>query len=291
VTPDIESPITPERWLETLVRLALAEDVGAGDATTLATVAPDARGRARVVAKQTLVAAGVEAALAVFHACDPELVVTTPVADGDRVLPDEDVLLVSGRLPPILTGERTALNFLGRLSGVATLTRHFVDAVHGTGARILDTRKTTPGWRSLEKAAVRAGGGFNHRMGLYDFVLVKDNHVAAAGGVTAAVQRVRTSQAATLPLEVEVTSLDELEEALRLRVKRVLLDNLSPETMAEAVRRAHRLGPERPELEASGNVTLENVRAVAETGVDWISVGALTHSAPSADLSLRVERS
>jgi nicotinate-nucleotide pyrophosphorylase (carboxylating) len=280
----------PEGELAQLVQRALAEDVGAGDATTLATVDPEALGRARVVARQSLVLAGVEAALAVFRACDPELLVTVPAGDGRRVLVGDDVLLISGRVAAILTGERTALNFLGRLSGIATLTRSFVDAVRGTGSRILDTRKTTPGWRALEKAAVRAGGGFNHRMGLYDFVLVKDNHVAAAGGVRAAVERVRASSAATLPLEVEVTSLAELEEALRLQVPRILLDNFPLEGLAEAVRRAHGLGAGRPELEASGNVTLENVRAIAETGVDWISVGALTHSAPAADLSLRVER-
>jgi nicotinate-nucleotide pyrophosphorylase (carboxylating) len=198
---------------------------------------------------------------------------------------------VTGRLAPILTGERTALNFLGRLSGIATLTRRFADAVHGTGARILDTRKTTPGWRALEKEAVRAGGGFNHRMGLYDYVLVKDNHVAAAGGVRAAVARVRESPAAKgLAMEVEVTTLAELDEALALRVQRILLDNMSLDAMTEAVRRAHALGSGRPELEASGNVTLENVRRVAETGVDFISVGALTHSARSVDLSMRVER-
>jgi nicotinate-nucleotide pyrophosphorylase (carboxylating) len=212
------------------------------------------------------------------------------VEDGQRAHPGDVVLRVLGPLASILTAERAALNFLGHLSGIATHTRRFVDAVAGTGARILDTRKTTPGWRALEKEAVRAGGGTNHRMGLYDFVLIKDNHIAAAGGITAAVERVRASPRATgLPVEVEVTSLDELTEALGLRVERILLDNMSLGAMADAVRRARVLGPERPELEASGNVTLETVRSVAETGVDWISVGALTHSAGAADLSLRVE--
>jgi nicotinate-nucleotide pyrophosphorylase (carboxylating) len=275
--------------LEALVRLGLAEDVGSGDATTSATVAPAATGSAVIVAKEDLVIAGLSAAEAVFKACDPALDVAAHGPDGRRVLAGDVVLRVAGRLAPILTGERTALNFLGRLSGVATLTRRFVDAVHGTGARILDTRKTTPGWRALEKDAVRAGGGTNHRMGLYDFVLVKDNHVAAAGGVSAAVARVRESAARGLPLEVEVTTLEELEEALSLGVQRVLLDNMSLETMAEAVVRTHARGPDRPELEASGNVTLENVRRVAETGVDFISVGALTHSARAVDLSMRVK--
>jgi nicotinate-nucleotide pyrophosphorylase (carboxylating) len=244
-----------------------------------------------VIAKEDLVVAGLRAALAVLLACDRGLEVTLLGPDGRRVPAGDSVLRVAGRLAPILTGERTALNFLGRLSGIATLTRRFADAVHGTGARILDTRKTTPGWRALEKEAVRAGGGFNHRMGLFDYVLVKDNHIAAAGGVSAAVARVRENPAAAaLAMEVEVTTLAELEEALALHVERILLDNMSPEMMEEAVRRTHALGPGRPELEASGNVTLENVRRVAETGVDFISVGALTHSARTVDFSMRVER-
>ena len=280
---------SPGPTLEALVRLALEEDVASGDATTAATVPDAVLGSAMVVAKEDLVLAGLEAAGAVFKACDNRLEVALLGPEGRRVRAGEPVLRASGRLAPLLTGERAALNFLGHLSGVATLTRRFVDAVHGTGARILDTRKTTPGLRSLEKAAVRAGGGFNHRMGLYDFVLVKDNHIAAAGGITAAVARVRESGARALPLEVEVTSMQELEEALALGVERILLDNMTPARMAEAVRRAHELGERRPELEASGNVTLENVRAVAETGVDWISVGALTHSARSADFSMRVQ--
>jgi nicotinate-nucleotide pyrophosphorylase (carboxylating) len=279
-----------EAALDALVRLALEEDVGPGDATTSATVPADAAGGAVIVAKEALVVAGLAAAGAVFTACDRDLVVDTRGGDGRRAVEGETVLSVSGRLAPLLTAERTALNFLGRLSGIATLTARFVDAVQGTGARILDTRKTTPGWRILEKEAVRAGGGSNHRVGLYDFVLIKDNHIAAAGGITAAVGRVRDSAASDLPMEVEVTSLEELTEALGLDVERILLDNMAPETLAEAVRRTHALGERRPELEASGNVTLATVRRIAETGVDWISVGAVTHSARAADLSLRVER-
>jgi len=197
-----------------------------------------------------------------------------------------------GRARPILTGERTALNFLQRLSGVATMTRRFVDAVAGTGATILDTRKTTPSFRLLEKAAVRAGGGGNHRIGLYDMVLIKDNHIAAAGGITAAVRRVREHDRAGLPIEVEVTNLAELDEAIDAGVDRILLDNMDLETMRAAVERVRERAGEgrpRPLLEASGNITIDRVRAVAETGVDLISVGALTHSAPALDLSLRID--
>ena len=276
--------------VERLVRMALDEDVGSGDVTTLWTVPDDTTGSAVVVAKEDLVVAGTEPARRSFLACDAGLAVEPAAEDGRRVRAGDPLLTVHGRLAPILTGERTALNFLGRLSGIATLTARFVDAVRGTGARILDTRKTTPGWRALEKEAVRSGGGFNHRMGLHDFVLVKDNHIAAAGGITEAVLRVRRENQGGLPLEVEVTSEPELEEALALGVGRILLDNMSPEALARAVRRARELGTDRPELEASGNVTLDNVRRVAETGVDWISVGALTHSARAADVSLRVGR-
>jgi nicotinate-nucleotide pyrophosphorylase (carboxylating) len=295
----LTGPPGPEAWLEgealdasfdALLRLALAEDVGPGDVTTQWTVAPDARGSAVIVAKQNVVIAGLGPCIRTFHAVDSELEVTPSTTDGAALAKGATLLRVAGRLGSILTAERVVLNFLGHLSGIATLTRRFVDAVQGTGARILDTRKTGPGWRVLEKSAVRAGGGFNHRMGLHDYVLVKDNHIAAAGGITAAVAGVRAHNERKLPIEVEVKSLEELEEALALGgLDRILLDNMTAETMRAAVRRTHEIGTERPELEASGNVTLDNVRAVAETGVDWISVGALTHSAPAADLSLRVE--
>ncbi|MBW3533844.1 MAG: carboxylating nicotinate-nucleotide diphosphorylase [Gemmatimonadetes bacterium] len=275
--------------LGTLVRLALAEDVGAGDWTTLWTVSEARLVRAVVVAKQDLIVAGTAAAVAVFDAVDPELAVEVAVADGQRAAAGDVLLRLAGGARPILTAERTALNFLGHLCGVATLTRRFADAVRGTGARIVDTRKTTPGWRTLEKAAVRAGGGTNHRMGLHDMVLVKENHIEAAGGLEAAVERVREANDDGLPVEVEVRTLEELERALELGLDRVLLDNMDVPTLREAVARAGRVGQGRPRLEASGNVTLDTVRAVAETGVDLISVGALTHSAPGADLSLRVE--
>jgi nicotinate-nucleotide pyrophosphorylase (carboxylating) len=287
----LEGYVAPSRSesLYSLVRVALAEDVGPSDWTTAWTVSPDARGRAVVVAKADLVVSGVEAAGAVFAAIDPGITMGVVRGEGLRAASGDVVLELSGAAGRILTAERVALNFLGRLSGIATLTREFVEAVRGTGARIIDTRKTTPGWRHLEKAAVRAGGGGNHRMGLYDMVMIKDNHIAAAGGITAAVKRVREHNEEQLPIEVEVRSAAELEEVLELYVDRILLDNMDTKALCAAVERVHRLGAERPELEASGNVTLATVRAVAETGVDLISVGALTHSAPVADLSLRME--
>ena len=280
--------MTRDETLELLISLALEEDVGSGDVTTLWTVDAEAEGRAAIVAKEPLVVAGTDAALRVFHRVDPQLDLKVVVADGEGAGEGEVVMRIQGSLRSILTAERTALNFLGRLSGISTLTRRFVREVVGTGATILDTRKTTPGWRVLEKAAVLAGGGGNHRMGLHDMVLVKDNHLAAAGGVLAAMERVRKENTAGLPVEVEVGTLGELAEALSVKVDRILLDNMSLETMAQAVTRTRALGEDRPKLEASGNMTLDRVRSVAETGVDFISVGALTHSAPVADFSLRV---
>ena len=278
----------PGEALRRLIDWALEEDVGPGDVTTLLTVPAEVHGLAVIVAKKELVLAGTEAARAVFLSCDDQLEVGLYARDGCRLYPEERALAVHGPLRSILTAERTALNFLGRLSGIATLTARFVEAVTDTHAKVLDTRKTTPGWRHLEKDAVKAGGGFNHRMGLYDFILIKDNHISAAGGITNAVSRARARDGESLPLAVEVTSREELEEALALGVDRLLLDNMTPRAMAHAVRRARELGEARPQLEATGNVTLATVREVAETGVDWISVGALTHSASSADLTLRI---
>ncbi len=281
--------MTPDAALERIIALALEEDVGPGDWTTLWTVDEASRGRAVIVAKDTLVVAGTDPSVKVFERVDPQLDVRVLVEDGGSAAPDEEVLEVRGALRSILTGERTALNFLGRLSGIATLTRRFVEAVEGTGARILDTRKTTPGWRLLEKAAVRAGGGENHRVGLHDMILVKDNHLVAAGGVEAAVKAVEERNREGLPVEVEVTTLEELEDVLLLDVDRILLDNMDDATLRRVVERTAELGEGRPLLEASGNMTLQTVGGVARTGVDFISVGALTHSAPSADLSLRVK--
>lgn len=281
-----------EAHIDSLVAAALAEDVGAGDWTTLWTVPPDRFAHATIVARAAGVLAGVDVATRVFRRLDPRIEVIAERGDGDAVSPGDVVFRIHGPARAILTGERTALNFLQRLSGVATLTRRFVDAVAGTGVRILDTRKTTPGWRALEKAAVVAGGGHNHRYGLHDMVLLKENHIAMAGGITAAIARVREANAAGLPVEVEVRDLAELEEAIAAGARRILLDNMDLDTLAAAVRRARELVPgpdDRVVLEASGTMRLDRVAAVARTGVDDISVGAITHSAPALDLSLLVE--
>jgi nicotinate-nucleotide pyrophosphorylase (carboxylating) len=266
-----------------LIDRALAEDVGAGDVTTAALVPAGARARARIVQKAPGVVAGLGVAAAVFERVDPELGWRPHAREGEW-RDGGPVAEVDGSVASILRGERVALNFLGRLSGVATLTARFVRAVEGTGARILDTRKTTPGLRELEKAAVKAGGGRNHRLGLFDAMLVKENHIAAAGGVGEAT-RSALGAADGLRVEIECASLADVDEALAAGAKALLLDNFSNEELAEAVARV----AGRAELEASGNVTLETVRAIAETGVDYISVGALTHSAAALDLSLKIE--
>ncbi|MGH3117429.1 MAG: carboxylating nicotinate-nucleotide diphosphorylase [Gaiellales bacterium] len=273
-----------------LVRAAVArfvrEDVGHGDVTTGAVVPSNAVGTARIEARADFVVAGLEIAASCFEYVGPGTIRWTPLlSDGSSVVAGDVLARLDGSLHTILTGERTALNLLGRLSGVATLTRSFVAAVEGTPARIVDTRKTTPGLRLLEKYAVRVGGGHNHRFGLDDGILIKDNHVRAARGVGEAVARARNAAPHGLVIEVEVTDLSELDEALAAGADAVLLDNMTPEMVREAVTRAGG----KALLEASGGVTLENVRAYAEAGVDLISVGALTHSAPTADVSLEVE--
>lgn len=269
--------------LETIVRRALDEDIGDGDVTVEATVPAGSRAVARITQKAPGVVSGVDAAQCAFALCDPgaEVVVDGPEGawrDGGPVL------TVTGDAAAILAAERTALNFLGRLSGVATLTRRFVDAVEGTGATILDTRKTTPGLRMLEKSAVRAGGGTNHRIGLFDEILIKENHAAMAGGVGAAVLAARRHRP-ELPLVCEVRNPAEIEEALDAGAPRLLLDNFDEEGLRAAV--AQVAG--RARTECSGGVTLETVKARASTGVDFISVGAITHSAPALDLSLILE--
>ena len=263
------------------IKRALEEDIGAGDVTTDSIVPTGASLRGRIIAKQQGIVAGLEVANEVFRTLNPQIAFDARVEDGSRVTRGTVVAEVNGEARALLTGERTALNFLGRMSGIATLTRQFVDAVAGTSATILDTRKTAPGLRTLDKLAVRFGGGQNHRTGLFDMVLIKDNHIDFAGSITAAVERVRSS-GITLPIEVETRTLDNVREALALGVERILLDNMSPETMREAVKIADGCA----KLEASGNVTLENVLEVARTGVDYISVGALTHSPRVFDVSL-----
>ncbi len=271
-----------------LITSALEEDVGPGDWTTLWTVLPETTGRARIVAKAEGVIAGSGVAREVFRRIDPDLDVEVLAGDGSRVAPGDLIMVVEGSAASILTAERVALNFLQRLSGTATATRRYAEAVRGTGAAILDTRKTTPGMRELEKAAVVAGGGRNHRFGLHDMVLIKENHIAAAGGIPAAVARVREHNSTGLEVEVEVTTEEELREAIGAGVDRILLDNMASEQLRSAVALARELDSE-VELEASGGVTLESVRSIAECGVDFVSVGALTHSAPALDLSLLLE--
>ena len=262
----------------------LQEDLpdGAADATSLATIAADARAEGVMAAREDGVVAGLGIAAAVFHlVVGDEVAVTDRVPDGTRVAAGDVVMRVSGPTRGLLTAERTALNFASHLSGVATATSHWVAALDGTRARVLDTRKTLPGLRALQKYAVRCGGGVNHRFGLTDLAMVKDNHVIAAGGVVPAYRAVR-EQFPDLPVEVEVTDLDQLRELLEVGCDRILLDNMSPEVMAQAVEIANG----RASLEASGGLTLERARVVAETGVDFISVGALTHSVTVFDLGL-----
>ena len=270
-----------------LVPVALDEDLGPADWTTQWTVAADQVGQATAVAKAAGVIAGLGCAQEAFREVDPQITFEPSVLDGQAVAEGAAVFRVRGPARGILSAERVALNLLQRLSGVATLTRLYVGEVQGTGARITDTRKTTPGMRSLEKAAVRAGGGTNHRFGLHDMVLIKDNHIAAAGGITAAVEAVRRQNSAGLAVEVETTSLEQVDEALRVGADRIMFDNMPLELLRRAVARVHAADGPRPETEASGGITLATVRAIADTGVDFISVGALTHSAPALDVSLQ----
>lgn len=270
-----------------LVEEAIREDLGLGDLTTDAIIDPGVPGHGRMVLKETGVVAGLEAAEMVFNILDPGTLFRSKIQEGE-VLPSGTIIAhIDGMLSTILRGERTALNVVQRMSGIATLTRAFVDAVSGTSAKITDTRKTAPGLRVLDKLAVKIGGGVNHRFGLDDMVLVKDNHIDAAGGVGAALKRVAASvghRKRTFPVEVETRSMSEVEEALRYPVvDRIMLDNFTVEEMKMAVDRIAGA----VEVEASGNVTLANVREIAETGVDFISVGALTHSARALDISLK----
>ena len=266
-----------------IVSRALAEDLGDGDATSAATVDESARARATIAQKAPGVLFGLDAAEEAFRQLDPDVEIERLAPEGEW-REGGPVLRIHGRTRALLGAERTALNFLQRLSGVATAAARAVKEVEGTGAQILDTRKTTPGLRTLEKAAVRAGGGVNHRAGLYDAILIKENHAAAAGGVGEAVRRARAASP-DLPLEVECRNLDEIDQALAAGATRILLDNMPPDGLRDAV--AHVGG--RATLEASGGITLHNLREVATTGVEFISIGALTHSAAALDLSLTLE--
>jgi nicotinate-nucleotide pyrophosphorylase (carboxylating) len=269
--------------VERAIRAALAEDLGlAGDITTDPIIPADAHGEAAIVARQAGVVTGLDLVEAAFKALDPQAVITRVVDDGGTVEAGGTIARVQARTRALLTGERTALNFLGRLSGIATLTAAYVAKVDGTGARIACTRKTTPGLRALEKYAVRCGGGVNHRFGLYDAVLVKDNHIAAAGGLKAALERLRPRAGHMVKVEVEVDTLQQLEEALRFPIDAVLLDNMDAETLKKAVT----LAKGKVLTEASGGVNLETVAEIAAAGVDLISVGALTHSPRNLDSSL-----
>jgi nicotinate-nucleotide pyrophosphorylase (carboxylating) len=268
--------------IEAIVRRALEEDMGDGDVTTDCTLSPTAILKGQFRAKEAGIMAGFEVAKLTFALLDERVEFTPRVTDGDPVEIGQVIATLSGPGRALLSGERVALNFLQRMSGIATLTRRFVEAVQGTPAIILDTRKTAPGLRLLDKWAVRLGGGQNHRFGLYDMVLIKDNHIAAVGSISQAVVRVRAGDKRGRPIEVEVKTLGELQEALELGVDRIMLDNMSPAEMRQAVT----LTDGRVPLEASGNITLENVATVAATGVNYISVGVLTHSVQALDISL-----
>jgi nicotinate-nucleotide pyrophosphorylase (carboxylating) len=274
----------PRHALGRVIRTALEEDIGPGDITTGAALNGDETGIARATAKTEMVVAGIDVFGAVFLTLDSSLIFTAQRRDGETAGEGDLLAEISGNISSILTAERVALNFFQRMSGIATMTRRYVDAIAGMRAKILDTRKTAPGLRILDKYAVRAGGGHNHRFALYDGVLIKDNHITAAGGIGPAVRRIRECAPHTLKIEIEVKDMAELEEALAAGADTILLDNMGIAEMAEAVNRVAGKIP----LEASGNMTLERVREVAATGVDLISVGALTHSVTAADISLNV---
>jgi nicotinate-nucleotide pyrophosphorylase (carboxylating) len=270
--------------LDRLIDLALEEDIGSGDVTTQAVVDPELQGEAHIRAKGTLVVAGLPVAARVFHKLDAKVVFAAAVDDGQEVDKGTVLARLTGPVATILTGERVALNFLQRLSGIATFTRAMAARVAGSSAVLVDTRKTTPGWRALEKYAVRQGGGHNHRLGLYDGVLIKNNHLTAVGGISEAVRRAKARAPHWLKIEVEVTDLEGLEEALNAGADLILLDNMDDATLLQAVK----ITRGRALLEASGSMTADRLAKVAATGVNRISMGALTHSAPAVDIHLRL---
>jgi nicotinate-nucleotide pyrophosphorylase (carboxylating) len=276
----------PSTLIARAVEAALAEDLGlAGDVTTDACIPAETRANAVISTRKPGVIAGLAVAKAAFRHLDPDVTFTVEIPDGSVAKPKAVIARIEGRARALLTAERVALNFMGRMSGIATLTRAYADAIAGTKAHIIDTRKTTPGLRAFEKYAVRAGGGMNHRVGLFDAVLIKDNHIVAAGGVASAIDAARARVGHMVKIEVEVDTLEQLREVMKHKVDAVLLDNMGPATLTEAVG----IVGGRILTEASGGVTLETVRAIAQTGVDLISSGALTHSAPVLDLGLDFE--
>jgi nicotinate-nucleotide pyrophosphorylase (carboxylating) len=280
------SPVDPppERRWRALLDLALEEDLGPGDVTSRAVLTPDHRGSAVIEAREPIVVCGLDVAEAVFRQLDPEIEITRETDEGAAAVAGQVLVRLRGRMLPLLAAERTALNFLLRLCGIASFTRRFVDAVEGTGAAIVDTRKTLPGWRDLDKYATAVGGAVNHRVGLFDGILLKDNHIAVAGGVTLAVKAALANAPAGLRVQVEVESLEDAQAAIEAGSDFLLLDNQTPD---EARRIALALSS-KATLEISGGVGLHNVRAMAETGVHRISIGALTHSAPAADVALEI---
>ena len=276
-----------DQLIDELIRLSFAEDIGEGDHTTLSTIPESAQGKMQLIIKDEGILAGVEMAGRIFHAFDPGLEITVFIHDGAKVKYGDVAFTVEGKVQSLLQTERLALNVMQRMSGIATTTRRYADKLAGTKTRILDTRKTTPGMRILEKEAVRIGGGTNHRIGLFDMIILKDNHVDFAGGIEKAIVRVKQyllTQGKTLPVEIEVRNFDELNRVLETGgVNRIMLDNFSVENTRKAVEQV----AGRYELESSGGITYDTIRAYAETGVDYISVGALTHSVRSLDMSLK----
>ena len=271
--------------VDKLIELALEEDIGAGDITTDHLVTRGTRAKGVIVAKEAIVVAGLEVAQRIFQRLDAQVEFTAETADGDTLDQGQILVTVKGQLGPLLIAERTALNFLQRLSGIATHVSRYVAAVKGEPVRLLDTRKTTPGWRVLEKYAVRVGGACNHRMGLYDGVLIKDNHIAACGGITAAVKKIKANVSHLVKIEVETADMNQVREALDCGADVIMLDNMN----LEQIRSAVDIIQGRALVEVSGNVTLEKLKILAGTGVDLISIGALTHAARSVDLSMRIE--
>lgn len=276
-----------EKLIDELIKLAFAEDIGDGDHTTLSSIPAEATGKSQLIIKEEGILAGVEVAKRIFHRFDPTLIIDVKIQDGTKVKPGDIAFTVEGKVQSLLQTERLVLNVMQRMSGIATTTSKYVEALAGTKTRVLDTRKTTPGMRMLEKEAVKIGGGVNHRIGLFDMILLKDNHVDFAGGIEKAINGAKAylkEKGKNLKIEIEVRNFDELDEAMRVGgVDRIMLDNFSVADTREAVKRVNG----RYELESSGGITFNTLRDYAETGVDYISVGALTHSVKSLDMSLK----